>query len=175
MAIPENTEKVRVHIPPKLIGIEIYDSEAFRRTLTAKCLALGLDTYAEGFTPAMTRFLLQGNSQRLGFTSCMYAFRTLKLVIEDLEHCVRPVLSEAKFREAQTVLYKSRCRVCVTASCASLGLDTAVRLLSCLPLETIRNMLLRDMVKRMSRAKVAEVLGVSRRVIQNWLTEIGER
>lgn len=174
VAIPENTEKVLVCIPPKLIGIEIYDTSEFRRTLNVRCQERGVDAYAEGFTPTMTRFL-QGECVRLGFTSCMYAFRTLQLTLENLEHCVRPVLSEAKYREVQTFLYRSACRACSTAHCVGPGVDAAVRLLSSLPFETTRNLLLRDLIQRMSREKVAETLGVSRKTVWNWLKEIGEQ
>lgn len=174
VAIHDNTEKVRVIIPSKLIGIEIYDTAAFRETLNARCRGMGLDVHAEGFTPAMTRFL-QGAYVRLGFTSCMYAFKALKLVIEDLEHCVRPVLSEAKSREVQTFLYRSVCRACSTPLCVGPGIDAAVRLLSPLPFETIRNLLLRDLIRRMPREEVAKTLGVSRKTVWNWLKEIGER
>lgn len=174
VAIHENTEKVLVYTPPRLIGIEVYDTTAFRNTLNARCRGMGLDAHADGFTPAMTRFL-QGAYVQLGFTSCMYAFRTLGLVIEDLEHCVRPVLSEAKSREVQTFLYRSTCRACSTTLCVGPGIDAAVRLLSSLPLETIRNLLLRDLSQRMPRERVAETLGVSRTSVLNWLKEIGER
>lgn len=174
VAIHDNTEKVLVHTPPRLIGIEVYDTTAFRNTLNTRCRRMGLDEYAEGFTRAMTLFL-QGACVRLGFTSCMYAFRALGLVIEDLEHCVRPVLSEAKSREVQTFLYRSVCRACSTPLCVGPGIDAAVRLLSPLPFETIRNLLLRDLIRRMSREEVAKTLGVSRKTVWNWLKEIGER
>lgn len=174
VAIPENTEKVRVHVPPKLIGIEIYDTAEFRRTLNARCQERGMDAHAEGFTPVMTRFL-QGEYLRLGFTSCMYAFRALGLVIENLEHCVRPVLSEAKSRDIQTFLYRSVCHACSTPLCVGPGVDAAVRLLSSLPFETIRNLLLRDLIRRMPRERVAETMGVSRKTVWNWLKEIGEQ
>lgn len=174
VAIYESTEKVLVHTPPRLIGIEVYDTTAFRNTLNARCRGMGLDEYAEGFTRAMTLFL-QGAYVRLGFTSCMYAFRALGLVIEDLEHCVRPVLSEAKYRDVQTFLYRSVCRACSTPLCVGPGIDAAVRLLSPLPFETIRNLLLRDLIRRMPREEVAKTLGVSRKTVWNWLKEIGER
>lgn len=173
VAIPENTEKVRVHVPPRLIGIEIFDASALRTTLNDLCLGRGSDV-TDGFTPAMTHFL-SGKYNYVSFRSWLLAFHALGLSHEDLAHCVRPILSEIKTREVDTQPYTNRCRVIKVIECADHGILDAIRSLSCLPLETIRNMLLRDMVKRMSRAKMAEVLGVSRRVIQNWLTEIGER
>lgn len=173
VAIPENTEKVRVHVPPKLIGIEIYDTSALRTTLNDLCLGRGSDV-TDGFTPAMTHFL-SGKYNYVAFRSWLLAFRALGLSHEDLAHCVRPILSKPKTREVETHLYTNVCRATKMVGCAGHGIPDAIRSLSCLPLETIRNLLLRDMVKRMSRAKMAEVLGVSRRVIQNWLTEIGER